>query len=712
MAWSPQQEEALRAVGTWLKDGAAPQVFRLFGFAGSGKAQPLSAMVQTPFGPRAMGEMEVGNTVCGSSGPTRITGVFPQGKKMAYRVMFRDGSSTVCSIDHLWRVQTPKDRQCNRWRTLTLREILEVGLRFNSGAYRWQIPLCDPVEYWAPRSKFDAYTMGVLIGDGALAGNVVEFAKPDVEIAERVEKALPVGMTLLRSDYGPCPHFALRKREGDYLNPWRQHLLDVGLCVPSKEKFIPDEYLLGSAAGRLELLRGLMDTDGSARSNRVSFSTSSERLADNVVTLVQSLGGTAIKKTYIRGSGDTDFHVNVKMSICPFHLKRKADLWRPSKKNPPSRYIVAVEEVGLEEQRCISVDAPDSLYLTDAFIVTHNSTLAREMAQGVKGGAVYCAFTGKAALVMRRKGCPEASTVHSAIYKVDEDEESDEPRFILNPDCTVATAGLVVLDECSMISEDLGKDLLSFGTKVLVLGDPAQLPPVRGEGFFTAHEPDVMLTEIHRQAADNPIIDLATKVRLGERLVAGTYGESRVISRAEVREETILGADQVLVGRNRTREGMNRWFRKKLGRASDIPVVGDRLVCLRNDKEKRVLNGELFDVVDAPPLVPGQAPPRRRKDSAAVDLWVKSEESTAARPKDVRVRREFFVGGADDLSWQDRRGYIEMTFGWALTAHKAQGSQWSNVLVRDESEAFREHRRNWLYTAITRAAERVTVVTE
>lgn len=344
---------------------------------------------------------------------------------------------------------------------------------------------------------------------------------------------------------------------------------------------------------------------------------------------------------------------------------------------------------------------------------TGKSTLARELASGVRDGVVYCAFTGKAALVMRRKGCADASTVHSAIYMIAEEDEKivDQPRFLLNPESPVSTSGLVILDECSMIGEELGADLLSFGTKVLVLGDPAQLPPVKGEGYFTAHEPDIMLTEIHRQAADNPIVALATRVRQGERIDFGSYGESRVVRREEIDRDAFLDADQVLVGRNKTRENVNRWFRARHGRTSPLPVIGDRLVCLRNDRGKKILNGELFDVVARPPKLPGERKKNRLPDPDAVDLWVKSEDAPDyTRPKDVRVRKEFFVGGSDDLQWADRRGYDEFTYGYALTVHKSQGSQWDSVLVCDESSTFRETRLNHLYTAITRAAERVTVI--
>src|SRR5215210_9157695 len=163
---------------------------------------------------------------------------------------------------------------------------------------------------------------------------------------------------------------------------------------------------------------------------------------------------------------------------------------------------------------------------------TGKTTLARHIAEGVDGEVAFGAYTGKAALVLRTKGCPDASTIHSMIYRSRESDEGG-PQFVLNRQSPVARASLIIIDECSMVDEELGRDLLSFGQPVLVLGDPAQLPPVKGGGFFTEGEPDVMLTEVHRQARDNPIIRLSMVVREGGRLPHGRHGESRVLRRSE-----------------------------------------------------------------------------------------------------------------------------------------------------------------------------------
>src|SRR5712672_3943164 len=159
---------------------------------------------------------------------------------------------------------------------------------------------------------------------------------------------------------------------------------------------------------------------------------------------------------------------------------------------------------------------------------TGKTTLAKHLAQDVDGKVLFAAFTGKAALVMRRKGCEGASTIHSLIYKPIE-RDSETPMFELWDDAPVSKAELIVIDECSMVDAELGRDLMSFGVPVLVLGDPAQLPPIQGGGFFTEAEPDAMLTEVHRQAADDPIIHLSMAVREGEWLEPGRYGESEVV---------------------------------------------------------------------------------------------------------------------------------------------------------------------------------------
>ncbi|HEY8381345.1 MAG TPA: AAA family ATPase [Microvirga sp.] len=329
---------------------------------------------------------------------------------------------------------------------------------------------------------------------------------------------------------------------------------------------------------------------------------------------------------------------------------------------------------------------------------TGKTTLARHIAEGVDGEVVFGAYTGKAALVLRSKGCAEASTIHSMIYRSREGDENG-PQFVLNRSSNVAKADLIVIDECSMVDEELGRDLLSFGRPVLVLGDPAQLPPVKGGGFFTEGAPDVMLTEVHRQAQDNPIVHLSMQVREGARLSTGTYGASRVIRRAEIDAAMVMGANQVLVGLNKTRRLYNGRIRELQGYRAPLPAAGEKLVCLRNDKTKGLLNGGTWTI---------HAMRGIRNDYLRMD--VVPDDDARRRSTEVAVHKAFFEGTEEELAFLLRRESDEFTYGYALTVHKAQGSQWDDVVLFDESYAFREHRSRWLYTALTRAAERVTVV--
>lgn len=329
---------------------------------------------------------------------------------------------------------------------------------------------------------------------------------------------------------------------------------------------------------------------------------------------------------------------------------------------------------------------------------TGKTTLARHIADHVEGEVAFAAYTGKAALVLRTKGCRDASTLHSLIYRSRESDEGG-PSFVLNRSSAAAKADLIVVDECSMVDEDLGRDLLSFGKPVLVLGDPAQLPPVKGGGFFTQAEPDVMLTEVHRQARDNPIIRLSMIVREGGRLDLGHYGDTRVIRRPSIDGAAVMGADQVLVGLNKTRRLYNGRIRELQGYRDPMPAADEKLVCLRNDKTKGLLNGGTW-------TVRALRPPR--DDLVRMDLV--PEDEPRRRPVEVSVLRDFFDGREDEIPPHRRRESDEFTYGYALTVHKAQGSQWNDVVLFDEAYAFREHRARWLYTGLTRAAERITVV--
>ncbi|MFK0384509.1 ATP-dependent DNA helicase [Agrobacterium sp. NPDC090273] len=341
---------------------------------------------------------------------------------------------------------------------------------------------------------------------------------------------------------------------------------------------------------------------------------------------------------------------------------------------------------------------------------TGKTTLAKHFAENVDGDVLFAAFTGKAAQVLRSRGASNARTIHSLIYRprgeeTVEDEETGKtsvaPMFSINRQSPLAKAALIIIDECSMVDEQLGRDLMSFGTPILVLGDPGQLPPVTGGGFFTEQEPDFLLSEIHRQAKDNPIIQLAMDVREGREIMRGDYGSAQVISKSDVTQSLVLDADQVLVGTNRTRRRYNQRLRELKGFSADYPQSGDKLVCLRNDPAKGLLNGSLWQVMSS----------SRETVKPGINLMIRPEDDDMDRgAAKIKLLKAAFEETETEIPWSTRKRYDEFDFGYALTVHKAQGSQWNNVVLFDESYAFRDSRERWLYTAVTRAAERLTIV--
>lgn len=341
---------------------------------------------------------------------------------------------------------------------------------------------------------------------------------------------------------------------------------------------------------------------------------------------------------------------------------------------------------------------------------TGKTTLARYFAEHVDGDVQFAAFTGKAAQVLRSKGASNARTIHSLIYRPRGEEAVEDettgrtmvsPTFSLNRQSPIMKAKLIIIDECSMVDEALGRDLMSFGTPILVLGDPGQLPPISGGGFFTDHEPDFLLTEIHRQARDNPIIQLALDVREGREFSFGDYGDARVISRNEVNSDLVTSADQVLVGTNRTRRRYNQRLRELKGFDALYPQAGDKLVCLRNDPAKGLLNGSLWKVMTS----------SRETVKPGINLLVSPEDDDPDRGvAKIKLLKAAFDEPDGEIPWQTKKRYDDFDYGYALTVHKAQGSQWNEVVLFDESFAFRDTRSRWLYTAITRAAERLTIV--
>jgi exodeoxyribonuclease V len=181
----------------------------------------------------------------------------------------------------------------------------------------------------------------------------------------------------------------------------------------------------------------------------------------------------------------------------------------------------------------------------------------------------------------------------------------------------------------------------------------------------------------------------------------GDYGTAQVIGKEDVTQELVLKADQVLVGTNRTRKRYNQRLRELKGFSANYPQAGDKLVSLRNDPAKGLLNGSLWKVMTS----------SRETVKPGINLLVSPEEDDPDRGvAKIKLLKAAFEDPDADIPWQQKKRFDDFDYGYALTVHKAQGSQWNDIVLFDESYAFKETRQRWLYTAITRAAERLTIV--
>ena len=370
------------------------------------------------------------------------------------------------------------------------------------------------------------------------------------------------------------------------------------------------------------------------------------------------------------------------------------------------------------------------------FAGTGKTTLANHFAQDHR--VVYGAYTGKAALQMSKSGCEGASTIHSLTYKLDppdpkaireleeilfdestpktrlkeveaELRELKEPIFHLNYESPIVESDLIIIDECSMVDEEMGQDLLSFGKKILVLGDPFQLPPVQGTGYFTHHKPEALLTEIHRQAAENPIIAMSMEIREKGILPQWRHGKARVGGPLDITNENLQKYSQILCGMNRTRFKFTDRYRRLLGYNSAYPVVGERLIALRNYRDEGIFNGLFATVEEVAPEV-----------NSSFGLRATLLDEQDHRHENLQLLAPRFVEGSNPallkrVPWQIEQGRKDFYFGHVITTHKAQGSQFDHVLVLDDNlygwrSDMRDTRLRWLYTSVTRAIDSVTIV--
>ena len=352
---------------------------------GLGKAQPLDAKILTPNGWIRMGDVKVGTRVIGSDGePCKVVSVYPQGIKEVYKVTFSDDSQTECCEDHLWEIQTPNDRfREGKGRVLSLSNLIDKGVKYANGNSKFFIPIVFPVSFDNTREvlSLDPYLLGCLLGDGTMSGGTPGFSSGDEEMHNAVESLLPEGTRLSWSHGDSVVDCRIVGEDKNLVTEALRGFSLMGKC--SHEKFVPNCYKFSSIEDRVSILQGLMDTDGSILNDVIEYSSASIQLAQDLREIVWSLGGTSTFKerrtfyTYKgeKKEGKTSYRLvlSIPPGINPFRLKRKSSLYKDRSKYPPYRAIKNIELVGEKECQCIKIDRENGLYVTNDYIVTHNT---------------------------------------------------------------------------------------------------------------------------------------------------------------------------------------------------------------------------------------------------------------------------------------------------------------------------------------------------
>lgn len=446
----------------------------LFEYTGLGKAQPIDEPVLTPDGWRPIGSLATGDMVMAVDGhPTRVIGVYRQGVRPIVRVRFNDGASVRCDRQHLWTIATDSTISKGQpWRIWTADQILERGLTDASGRYRWRIPVVAPIEYATAALPIDPYILGALLGDGTFRRASIEMCSADPAIPAEIATRLPDGMRLATATpNGRTQGYRVvvaGRTNWHRTNPYLDALKGWGLHGKlAHEKHIPAEYLTASIPQRLDLLRGLMDTDGYVSGDgTVQFGTSSPSLADDVLALVRSLGGIARRSlkmpTYPhhgeRRTGRPHHTLTIALpaGVVPFLLDRKARRCA-NRFYIPQRKMVAIEPIGDAECVCIAIEHPSRLYVTADYVVTHNTRQQIEWARLIGERTLMLAPLAVTQQTIREG---RAIGVEIRYARAQEDAAPDgltitnyEMLHAFDPDAF----GAVVLDESSILKNFEGR---------------------------------------------------------------------------------------------------------------------------------------------------------------------------------------------------------------------------------------------------------------
>lgn len=325
---------------------------------------------------------------------------------------------------------------------------------------------------------------------------------------------------------------------------------------------------------------------------------------------------------------------------------------------------------------------------------------------------VYIAYTGRASLVLKNKGCENAITAHKLLYHA---KEKLDGTYEFKPKRQLDTNyDLIVLDEASMLPDNMWELLLSHRVHVLALGDIGQLPAIEGDSGILEH-PHAILNEVVRQALESPIIRLSMDIRNGKWLEYGGPKECRIMTPEQVTDGLLIGADQVICGKNITRHSLNEQIRKIKFQDEyrPEPINGDKIVCLQNqwaevgDNMEPLVNGMLGEINHIE-----LSDDKLYKPKMIADFLSDNDGLYEKLNMDYKmfVDKEPTVNKDNWKLFVNEKKAYAFDYGYAITCHKSQGSEFEKVIVYDEWLGNKDDHQRWLYTACTRASKMLVIV--
>lgn len=655
----------------WFKH-SSQQVFEIAGAAGTGKAQPVFTQIPTPKGDKRLGDLKVGDYVFNKNGdPVKILGIFDQGYLSTYRVTLSDGRSTLCNNEHLWTVKYNSEIK-----TMTLQEIIDIENN-NEKFQNFYVP-----------------TNGLVLYD--------------------------------KKDFDISPYDAIK------------YYYDIDSLR---------QYEYGDTLQRIQFISGIIYAYSDEYKTKIEYNGSSATLTIETTRkdIIKLLRNIFVSLGYIPFDvclynncySDGWYGLSVYCTDNTIYNFINGCL---DYKIPQCSNYIKIEKIEdlkcKTKMRCIYIDDPEHLYLSNDYIVTHNTTIVLYLIEklGLKMDEVlFLAYQGKAACRMTMTGLP-AKTIHSAIYKYEKEAMKDpEGRYLRNDRGKIRYKGvfkkrdyigennnikLIVVDEAGMVNGEIAEDLKSFDIPIIVLGDLNQLPPVFGKPYFLT-KPDVVLTRIMRQNEGNPIVYLSQQVLAGNKLNVGIYGKSEIIPKKDLSDSHFSKSDIVLSETNRLRWNVNNFFREKLRQYKqlDYPHNGEKIICRKNNW-KRSIDGGIFLTNGMSGYVDSiqKWTYDRKENTMMMDF---RPDFTQSIFKDIKFNYEFMymvpqssLEEPEDASTAINDYFNDrFEFGYCITVHLSQGSQYGKVLYLNENiMRTKEDQKKLAYTAITRAIDSITIV--